>query len=230
MLSNVTSAERYEPGLGSQAGFAYVTIRADILRGLHMPNKKLKVHELALQLGISPGAVREALFRLVSEHLVETREQRGFAVTPVSVADLKELTDLRCEIETIACRRSVERGGIEWEGGLVAAEYRLRATSAGLTDDGPVSLEFLGAHAAFHEALTAAAGNTRLLSMRSQLFEQYQRFRAFFAKFAGRRHFAADHEQLFKFAMARDADALVEEMVDHLSQATRRIIQAIEKK
>src|SRR3546814_9460702 len=73
-----------------------------------MPNKKLKVHELALSLGISPGAVREALFRLVSEHLVETRDQRGFAVTPVSITDLQELTDLRCDIESIACRRSEE--------------------------------------------------------------------------------------------------------------------------
>src|SRR3546814_9410187 len=65
-----------------------------------MPNKKLKVHELALSLGISPGAVREALFRLVSEHLVETRDQRGFAVTPVSITDLQELTDPSCDIRS----------------------------------------------------------------------------------------------------------------------------------
>src|SRR3546814_15020333 len=128
-----------------------------------MQNKKLKVHGLALSLGISPGAVREALFRLVSEHLVETRDQRGFAVTPVSITDLQELTDLRCDIESIACRRSVERGGIEWEGGLVAAQYKLRATSARFTEDSEVSLEFLAAHAAFHQALVAADGHQRLI-------------------------------------------------------------------
>src|SRR3546814_1104788 len=91
MFSIAKAAERYEPGSGSQASFAYDSIRADILCGHHMPNKKLKVHELALSLGISPGAVREALFRLVSEHLVETRDQRGFAVTPVSITDLQAL-------------------------------------------------------------------------------------------------------------------------------------------
>src|SRR3546814_3665520 len=58
-----------------------------------------------------------------------------------------------------SCRRSVERGGIEWEGGLVAAQYKLRATSARFTEDGEVSLEFLAAHAAFHQALAAAAAN-----------------------------------------------------------------------
>ena len=228
MFSIAKAAERYEPGSGSQASFAYDSIRADILCGHHMPNKKLKVHELALSLGISPGAVREALFRLVSEHLVETRDQRGFAVTPVSITDLQELTDLRCDIESIACRRSVERGGIEWEGGLVAAQYKLRATSARFTEDGEVSLEFLAAHAAFHQALVAAAGNQRLLAIRAQLYEQYQRFRAFYSHVAGRRHLAADHDKLAEFALARDADALVETIVDHVSQTTRRIIQAIE--
>src|SRR3546814_3583666 len=52
------------------------------------------------------------------------------------------------------------------EGGLVAAQYKLRATSARFTEDGEVSLEFLAAHAAFHQALAAAAGNQRLLVIR----------------------------------------------------------------
>lgn len=228
MPSTAKAIDRYEPGSGSQASFAYDTIRADILCGGHMPNKKLKVHELALGLGVSPGAVREALFRLVSEHLVETRDNRGFAVAPVSIADLQELTDLRCEIESIACRRSVERGGLDWEGGLVAAQYRLRATSADYATTGVVSLDFLNAHADFHAALTAAAGNGRLLIMRAQLYEQYQRFRAFFSQFAGRRHLAADHDKLAELALARNADGLVEAMVEHLSETTRRIVKAIE--
>ncbi len=227
MLSEAKIAERYEPGTGSQAGFAYDSIRSDILCGNYMPNKKLKVHELAQNLSISPGAVREALFRLVSEQLVETRDQRGFAVTPVSITDLQELTDLRCEIESIACRRAVENGGLEWESGLVAAQYRLRVTSAHYAETGEVSMDFLAAHAAFHEALAAAAGNSRLLVLRAQLYEQHQRFRAYYAHLAGRRHLAAEHDTLADLALARDADGLVEAMVDHLSQSTRRIVKAI---
>ncbi|KKC27174.1 GntR family transcriptional regulator [Sphingomonas sp. SRS2] len=229
MLSEAKINERYEPGTGSQASFAYDAIRTDILCGHHMPHKKLKVHELAHSLSISPGAVREALFRLVSEQLVEIRDQRGFAVTPVSITDLQELTDLRCEIESIACRRSVERGGLEWESGLVAAQYKLRVTSEHYAETGEVSVEFLGAHATFHQALAAAAGNSRLLAMRAQLYEQHQRFRAYYAHLAGRRHLAAEHDKLAELALARKPDALVEAMVDHLSQSTRRIVQAIQQ-
>src|SRR3546814_2036425 len=99
-----------------------------------------------------------------------------------------------------------------------SAQYKLRATSARFTEDGEVSLEFLAAHAAFHQALAAAAGNQRLLVIRAQLYEQYQRFRAFYSHVAGRRHLAADHDKLAEFALARDADALVETIVDHVSQ------------
>src|SRR3546814_15647078 len=95
-----------------------------------------------------------------------------------------------------SCRRSVERGGIEWEGGLVAAKYKLRATSARFTEDGEVSLEFLAAHAAFHQALAAAAGNQSLLVIREQLYEQYPRFRDFLSHVAGRVHLEADHDIL----------------------------------
>lgn len=227
MLASATAATRFETNSGSQASFAFNTIRADILCGRHMPNKKLKVHELADTLGVSPGAVREALFRLISEHLVEARDQRGFAVTAVSISELQELTDLRCEIEAIVCRRSVERGDIEWEGGLIAAQHRFRAASAPFAEDGEVTLEFLTAHSVFHQALSAAAGNSRLLAIRAQLYEQYQRFRAYYGHFAGKRHVAGDHDRLVELALARDADALVETMIDHVSSTTRRIIQAM---
>ncbi len=226
MLLTARPADRYEAGSGSQASFAYDLIRADILRGRHVPNKKLKVHGLASELGISPGAVREALFRLVSEQLVEAREQRGFAVTPISIAELQELTDLRCEIEAIACRRSVERGGLDWEGGLVAAHYRLRTVAGRMTEDDTVSLDYLSAHASFHEALAAAAGNARLLALRADLYEQYQRFRAFFAHLAGNRNLMADHDMLTELALARNAESVVRAMVEHLSSTTRRVVQA----
>src|SRR3546814_5273582 len=86
---------------------------------------------------------------------------------------------------------------------------------------------FLAAHAAFHQALAAAAGNQRLLVIRAQLYEQYQRFRAFYSHVAGRRHLAADHDKLAEFALARDADALVETIVDHRSEEHTSELQSL---
>jgi len=49
----------------SQTSMAYETIRGDIIAGVHEPGKKLKIQDLADELNVAPGAVREALSRLV---------------------------------------------------------------------------------------------------------------------------------------------------------------------
>src|SRR5580700_8623872 len=123
---NDNSASDVE-GPRNQTTVAYEALRADILHGRRMPGKKLKIQELADDFGVSPGAVREALSRLVPEELVVSRDQRGFLVSPVSLADLADLTDVRCEIESLALRRSVALGDVNWEAGILAAEHRLRS-------------------------------------------------------------------------------------------------------
>ena len=85
----------------SQASSAYDTIRSGILSGRHVAGTKLKIQELAADLQVSPGAIREALSRMVPEQLVISRDQRGFVVAPLSVADLEDLTELRCEIDRL---------------------------------------------------------------------------------------------------------------------------------
>src|ERR1700743_983162 len=99
----------------SQTPFAYAPRRADILGANLVPGERLKIAALATALEVRPGAIREALSRLVPEQLVVSRDQKGFVVAPLSIEDLEDLTDLRCEIEAVALRRSVARGDSEWE-------------------------------------------------------------------------------------------------------------------
>jgi len=61
-------------------------LQNDLVTGRHLPGAKLPIVKLARDYGVSPGAVREALSRLVSENLVEFNEQRGFRAAPVSRA------------------------------------------------------------------------------------------------------------------------------------------------
>jgi GntR family carbon starvation induced transcriptional regulator len=156
-------------GPRSQTSMAYELIRSDILGGRLMPEKKLKIANLAEELNVSPGAVREALSRLIPEQLVISRDQRGFVVAPLSLADLSELTDLRCEIEAIALRRSVEFSDVNWEANILAAEHRLRNGHSGLSDDDAKRV-WTQNHAAFHTALVSACGSRRLLALHAQLY------------------------------------------------------------
>jgi GntR family carbon starvation induced transcriptional regulator len=209
----------------NQTTVAYEALRADILNGRYPPEKKLKIQELAEELGVSPGAVREALSRLVPEELVVSRDQRGFLVAPLSAADLADLTDLRCEIEALALRRSVELGDVNWEAGILAAEHRLRSKVVLVGGEDPLA-KWRPNHAAFHNALVSACGSRRLLGLHAQLYEQSERYRGLSSQVETDRDVEGEHHRLVEFALARDADGLVEAMVEHLRFTTKLIIDA----
>ncbi|WP_082594534.1 GntR family transcriptional regulator [Sphingomonas sp. Root710] len=212
----------------SQATFAYEVIRSDILSGRHAPDTKLKIQLLANELNVSPGAVREALSRLVPERLVLSRDQRGFVVAPLSVNDLEDLTDLRCEVEAIALRRSVNNGDVAWEGRILAAEHCLRSE---IHPDSSPRQAWAHNHAMFHAALVSACGSPRLLALHASLYEQSERYRGLTYKtgFSPKRNVDNEHRKIVKKALTRDADGLVDAVTSHFKETTRLIIDAFGK-
>src|SRR3954447_26915831 len=82
-------------GAPTRAGRVYAELRADILGGRQRPGARLPFGELTARCGASRGGVREPLSRLPAEGLVEAEPQFGFRVVPLSIADLKHLTDAR---------------------------------------------------------------------------------------------------------------------------------------
>ena len=229
MLALTDGSDDEAPSPRSQASLAYDVIRRAILNGRHEPGTKLKIQDLATEIDVSPGAIREALSRLVPEQLVVSRDQRGFVVAPLSVADLEDLTELRCEIEGIALRRSVAGGDVHWEAEILAAAHRLRSLKINVRDRSTMETEELIAewgrsHAAFHNALIKACGSRRLLLLHAQLHEQSERYRvrSFFVESA--RDVDAEHQGIVDLALSRDADGLVKAMSDHIRETTRLII------
>jgi DNA-binding GntR family transcriptional regulator len=211
----------------SQSTQVYRDLRYDLVSGRYAPGERLKVADLAERFSVSPGAVREALSRLVPEQLVVSRDQRGFMVAPLSTSDLIDLTDLRCEIEAIALRRSVHNGSVDWEATVLASAHRLRGAPR-LREGHPVlSADWARNHATFHFALVSACGSARLLSLHQQLYEHSERYRGLsVGGEAGRRNVAEEHERMVRAAVAHDADALVGEVVRHIRLTTDLIIKA----
>lgn len=210
----------------SQSSLAYETIRNDIIGGAHPPGKKLKIQDLANELKVAPGAVREALSRLVPEQLVISQDQRGFSVSPLSIEDLEDLTDLRCEIEAIALRRSLARGDVEWEARLIAAAHRLRAETQPAPGKGANLSAWVVRHAEYHHALVSACGSERLLDLHKRLYDQSERYRILSAFGEAKRDVIDEHQKLLDLALARDAERLVAEMTEHLRKTTNLIVAA----
>lgn len=230
MLKLVETAEIRPEAPRSQTSAAYARLRADILAGRFAPGEKLKIADLSAALAVSSSATRESLSRLVADQLVVSRDQRGFVVAPLSIEDLEDLTETRCEIETVALRRAVERGKDDWEGALLAAAHRLRRTPMKGASDASLTEEWVARHAAFHLSLVSACGSRRLLKIHAQLYEQSERYRGLSVHVEGDRDVASEHEALVDAALERNADRLVELTLAHFRKTTALIIDAARRR
>lgn len=198
-------------GTATRATSVYDQLRADLLDGTMEPGTKLAIEALAVRYETSPTPLREALNRLVSEGLVERREQRGFVVPPISAADLAEITRTRCWLEEVALRESIAAHTTEWEEQLVLAHHRLARTPRSLSDrrfkDNP---EWEPLHRAFHRALIAGCGSRWLLAFCDQLADQHHRYRRLSAPRAfDKRGVKGEHQQLVDAAIEGRADEAV---------------------
>jgi len=198
-------------GAATRATSLFDQLRADLLAGELEPGSKLAIEALAERYATSATPLREALNRLVSDGLVERREQRGFVVAPISAEDLAEITKTRGWLEERALRESIAAHSTEWEEALVLAHHRLARTPRSLSDkrfeDNP---EWEPLHRAFHRALIGGCGSRWLLSFCDQLADQHHRYRRLSAPRAfAKRAVKSEHQQLMEAAIeGRTEDAI----------------------
>lgn len=115
-----------------------MAVREDIMSGALPPGGKLNLDALRRTFGISVSSVREGIGKLVTDGLVTFEEHRGYRIAPVSGPHLVEVTVLRAELEGLALRQSIARGGVKWESDVLGALYRLTHTSRDGDGDGAV--------------------------------------------------------------------------------------------
>jgi DNA-binding GntR family transcriptional regulator len=83
-------------GLGAQV---YQHLRHDLMAGRYQPGQKLKLRDLADQLGTSVTPVREALARLVSDHVLVQVDYRSVWVAVMDLDRFDEVRELRLDLE-----------------------------------------------------------------------------------------------------------------------------------
>ena len=204
---------------------AYQQLRADLLSCRLRPGDRLKIEDLCRRLSVGSSAVREALSRLASEGFILAEPQRGFFVAPLALDELRDLTDVRCQIEALCLRQSIAGGDLDWEAALLAASHRLANTPERAPGDPQrYNDSFAVAHTAFHEALVAACKSPWLLRLRAQLYVQQERYRWLsmpLARYA--RDLNSEHQGIVEATLARDPDEAVARLSAHL-QATADIL------
>ena len=198
-------------------------IRGAIVDGDLPPGVALGEAELAFQLGVSRGPLREAMQRLCAEGLLVIPRRRGLAVRIMTADDVRDIHWLRARIESELGRRFLRKPAAEREGmlGYLSAEVK-RMQRALKADD---ARDLGDAYLDFHRFLAAAGGSERLERMMGTLlietrlctFSMYEHFEV-------HRDLADEHVAMLSALADGDADLFCSLLEAHLREEVRRLV------
>ena len=149
---------------------AYDELKRRILTCRLAPGGTLKEKSLAVELGVTPECVREACRRLAGEHLVHQRESGPLTVTRFTLADIRELSELRRIVETKSAALAAERARHDQVARLLAAAELNYQPGERKTYE-----NYLRTNSAFHRQLARTAQNGWLEAAVVSILEQIQR-------------------------------------------------------
>jgi len=180
----------------------YDFVRGEMRLGLLAPGERLKEVELAARLGVSRTPVREALFQLARDGLVEERNQ-GYCLPEHSAQELADRLEIRMLLEPSIARHVALDADAKQQTKL----KKLLEQEATLidTDD---ARRFLIANLQFKHALFDICRNKLLVRAAHLYDDQFQFFRLkTFAFREARQATIVRHEELVAAIAQRDGEA-----------------------
>ena len=195
-------------------------LRQSLDQGRWASGVPLRQEEIAAEFGVSRVPVREALFQLQAEGLLQMVPNKGMYVRSVSAAELRELFRLRRLIE----------GDILADAAALhdaASINRLETVQAALDKARSVA-DWLAGDREFHEALYAPAQRPESMAIVRRLRHQVDRY--YFARLKPSTRAQAwhqEHHALIRAVRRRDGAAAVKVLQAHLAETERSALAAL---
>lgn len=190
-------------------------LRDRILDGTFPPSTSINEVQLAAQLDISRGPVREAVQRLVQEGLLVSTRNRGTSVVELGPEDIEDIYAARNAIEREAGRLVLRNDTTELTAKLDAVLDRMFQA---LEND--KWHDVATADLKFHQTIVQATGSSRLERMFSTLAaETLLCVRQFQNVFERKETILEQHRRLRDFIAAGDEDGYLAEIEWHLKNS-----------
>jgi DNA-binding GntR family transcriptional regulator len=145
---------------------AYEKLRVRIITNRVAPGEILKEKDLMAQLAIGRSPLREILFRLQEENLIKPLPRLGYMVTTVDIFEVRELVELRRELEGYAGYLAAQRITVEQLEELRIMMHEAETETAETKDVSNITEYF---DTRFHSLLYQAAGNQKLVKVLQDL-------------------------------------------------------------
>ena len=201
----------------------YTAIRNDILNKTLVSGEKLTIKKLHEMYGVSSSPIREALFRLQQDGLIEYRSNAGMRVIEFTRQDLAEIYMLLTEFDVIALRAAATP--TRRLSTLAALELCMERARASIEND------YWNYYSdAFHSILYEEAQNGRLtdaarkIRIQSTIFSnQYE------IKEENRREILKQHEEILNAIRDNRLDRAEDLMRTHVGSSYAKALSILEE-
>jgi DNA-binding GntR family transcriptional regulator len=211
-------------GSARQSDQAYDLLKNEIILCHLRPGADFSEIELSTRFVLARAATRAALIRLTQVGLVQPVPRHGFKISPVTVASIKELFELRLIVEPHIAALAI--------GKLDVRRLRQINRQPQTADSPEKRLAFLDSNREFHRAFAIATGNARLVRLVESIADEMTRLvhlGLFSDHQSDDKRVAADaeHEAIITAFQAKDAEATRRAVAIHIEHARQMTIDQI---
>jgi len=184
-----------------------------------VPGDRFSEAEIGTRLGVSRTPVREALFRLRNEGLLEVESKSGWYVRPIDFGKLEQLYDLRIILEAASVQRLCARAEPAPELDALKAQW-LVPVAERLQDGREVG----ALDETFHATLVRAAGNEEIARVHWDVTERIRVIRRLDFTRADRVDATyAEHAKILRSVIQRKADNALLLLKSHIEQSKSEV-------
>lgn len=227
----------FKPDEGALSDRLLHQLQRRILSGEIPVGSWLRHASIADEFGISRTPVREALRVLQAQGIVTIVPNRGARVNGHSGRDIRELGEVRAELEGLASELAVPRINDEqlaqMQHAIAEFEAAIQEYTANPTrSHGPeADVRWSETNEAFHGVILQASGNRQLFLSIEDISRRLPR-NSNFPAYAGNtrllRKNLAEHQAVADAILAQDAKAARRAMVKHILSATEALARTVE--
>lgn len=215
----------------------YTVLLGKILRCELKVEERLKIRDIARQLGVSPTPVKDAFNRLALEGLVHIVPNSGTYVSPLPVEEIEDIYDIRLPLEILAVQKGIEKV----TAAAINKMQRIVTQAGNSLSAGNGSafnyIKYLEWDEQFHHLIVEQSGSRRLIDIYQSLHSHLHMFRLEYAFGGGNsdsmiqhlKDIQKQHESILAAFECRDASALQQTLQQHLEVNKSAILRTIEE-
>ena len=199
---------------------AFERIKRDILTCALEPGRQVTEAQLSARYALGKAPIRAALLGLCQGGFVRAIPRRGYLITPITIRDVQDITQLRLLLEPTAASLAAGRLGedeIRRLEGLCEVRCAPREKS---------SERAVGAHRELHLIIARSSGNHRLADTLSKLYDDVERLMHLGVSRVNPEEMSG-YKPLVQALATGDRETAARLMVEQIELGRKRILEAL---